>query len=535
MGLFDKIKGVFRMGEKELKTIFDINGVPAFSQFYDNGIYIWKYLYKGFYKAWHIIAAPTIAEPQRKRQQETLNAAKAVTSELAGLIWAEQCDVNVDTIRPPRDENSTTPEPPDLLKEFVADVLKQNNFNPKMREHIEQTMALGGGVLKSWYECQKDDIGNDILGTGKIKIGYTQADYFVPISWNNTEVTEAVFISRQAKNGYYYTLLEFHRWNGDTYIVENELYKAKNDGVKEPQDILGIRCPLDVIYPNLSEKVQIKGLKKSLFSYYRTAVANNLDDNSPLGISIYANALSTLKALDICYDSFIREFVLGKKRIIVPTGAIKTVRNPDTGTLCRYFDANDETYEALNADDMGNLEIKDNSVELRVEEHEAAINAFLAILSFQLGLSPGTLTFNRAEGLKTATEVISEKSKTYKTVTGHQNPIGVAIEKLVQNIIDIAILYEMEYKGKKIEQLVKPGYQISVFFDDSIINSREANINEGIMLLTNEVMSRLRFMTKVLGYTTVEAEKEIARIAQEKKVNTNSVIDFFNMGEKPKE
>ena len=117
-------------------------------------------------------------------------------------------------------------------------------------------------------------------------------------------------------------------------------------------------------------------MQRSLFSYYRTNIANNLDDNSPLGVSIYANALSTLKALDVCFDSFVREFTLGKKRIIVPSSAIRYVNNPDTGQRCRYFDADDEVYEAMDTDDLESLQIKDNTVELRVEEHEAAINAY---------------------------------------------------------------------------------------------------------------------------------------------------------------
>ena len=65
------------------------------------------------------------------------------------------------------------------------------------------------------------------------------------------------------------------------------------------------RYPLNEIYPFINENTALQGLTTSLFAYYRTATANNIDDNSPLGVSIYANALSTLKALDICYDSFI--------------------------------------------------------------------------------------------------------------------------------------------------------------------------------------------------------------------------------------
>ena len=171
------------------------------------------------------------------------------------------------------------------------------------------------------------------------------ADQFVPTAWDNAKVTDGVFISRQAKDGYYYTRLEWHKWDGLTYWVSNELYRAeqgKRQNTSEPQDILGFRYPLESIYPYLNESTPMQGLQQSLFAYYRPAQANNIDDNSPLGVSIYANALSTLKALDICYDSLVREFTLGKKRIIVPAQCIRTLMEPQTGKTLRYFDASAE-------------------------------------------------------------------------------------------------------------------------------------------------------------------------------------------------
>lgn len=44
-----KFEGDERRQAKEFKDIFELGGVPAFNQFYYFGIFIWKYLYKGFY------------------------------------------------------------------------------------------------------------------------------------------------------------------------------------------------------------------------------------------------------------------------------------------------------------------------------------------------------------------------------------------------------------------------------------------------------------------------------------------------------
>ncbi len=523
--IINKVKGVFRgmqevTGIGEVKSVFDVRGVPAFREFYERGIYIWKYLYRGYYKEWHDVKAPTIANPGAQRTIERMSAAKALVQELASLVWSEQCTVAVSMLAPAAAPQDAGAPQEDKLQAFIDSVLASNNFTVKMQELIEQGFALGGAAVKTWYEPERTENGDPIDGQGKIRLGYCMADQFIPLSWDNADVSEGVFISRRAKGGYYYTTLEWHRWDGKSYIVTNELYrKDAKASAAESQNILGIRCPLDELYPNLSPITPVVGLERSLFSYWRTNIANNLDDNSPLGISLYANALSTLKALDICYDSFVREFILGRKRIIVPSTAVRVVTDPKTGKTCRYFDANDEIYEALNIDDSESLKIQDNSVEIREEEHISAINAFLGILSFQVGLSPGTLTFDRAEGLKTATEVISEKSKTYKTVTSHEIPIKAAIEKLVHNIIDVAVLYGVEHEGEKVERLVAGGYEISISFDDSIIQDRGTDIDEGIKLMAAEVESKLRFMTTRLGMTDEEAKKELAQIAAERRIS----------------
>ena len=500
---------------KEFKDIFEVGGVPAFNQFYYFGIFIWKYLYKGFYSPWHRILAPTIANPRNRRDLERMDTAKAVCAELAGLVWSEQCEVHVSQ------EGDLQP-----LDEFVHDVLTKNGFWKKMQEHIEQVLALGGGAIKAWYEERRDSEGNVIPGSGRIRLGFCMADQFVPTGWDAAQVTDGVFISREAKGGYYYTRLEWHKWDGLTYYISNEAfrtdYKQPNPGMTESQDILGFRYPLNEIYPFLNEETALQGLTTSLFAYYRTAIANNIDDNSPLGVSIYANALSTLKALDICYDSFIREFRLGKKRIIVPAQCIRTVVDPQTGELRRYFDATDEAYEALATDTPDALKIQDNSVTLRVTEHEQAINALLSILCLQIGVSAGTFSFDHAQGLKTATEVISENSKTYKTIKAQQLQIKMAVAKIVDAIVQIASLYDLHWDGYSIRTLAARGWETKVVFDDSILQDRQTNINEGVLLVNNGLMSRRRFLVDVLGRTEQEAVEELKEIANEGTMTASS-------------
>lgn len=500
---------------REYRSIFDLQDVPAFNQFYNIGIFPWKYLYRGFYKPWHLISAPTIADPDHKRNLAYLNLSKAVCAELAGMVWTDQCDVSVSI-----DGVEAEEDPLDL---FVKDVLSQNNFQRKMPEAIEQAAALGGEALKVWHEVRRDKEGNELPDSGHIRIGFAMADQFVPTQWDNASVTGGIFVTRQARDGWYYTLLEWHEWDGTTYVIRNELYRAeiKKAGVSEDQDILGFRYPLAALYPYLDEEVRIDA-EKSLFSYFRTPDANNIDDNSPLGISIYANAMETLHSIDVCFDSFVREFRLGKKRIIVPARMIRHVVDPMTGKQVRYFDATDETYEALSTDDPDSLRIQDNSVELRVDEHVTSLNAFLNIFCLQVGLSAGTFSFDVHSGLKTATEVVSENSKTYKTVKNFQSQIVPAVKQLVDAIIQVASLYDVTYNGMSIRALAERGYEVKVTLDDGITQDRQTNINEGITLVGAGLMSKFKFLTDPkygINLTEEDALAELKRIREESTIS----------------
>jgi A118 family predicted phage portal protein len=523
MKLIERIKnGARKMAadtkmSKEYKDVFDVEGVPSFRTFYNFTIFPCKYVYRGNYNAWHVINAPTIGDANATRQLFKMGMAKAVCAELAGLIWSEQTCINIST----KGEDDT-------LERWVKEVLERNAFREKMQELIEQCAALGGAAFKEFVTVKRDDEGKPIQGTEKIDIDYCMADQFVPTAWDNSKVTEGVFVSREAKDGWYYTRLEWHKWNGDTYIITNDLYKSeiKRDGTQS-QDILGYWYPLNQVYQYIEPKTEINGLTTSLFSYFRTPIANNVDDNSPLGISMYGNAMDTLHALDICYDSLVREFRLGKKRIIIPASALRTITDPETGELRRYFDANDEAYEAFSMDDPDKLKIQDNSLELRVEEHVQALNALLSVLCLQIGFSASTFTFDMKTGLKTATEVISENSKTYKTIKTFQAQIIPAVKRLCTNIIELGKLYDMEFEGKKISSF--GDYEISVVMGDAVLEDSGTKLDRAILLLNNGLMSKKTILTDPkygIGMTEEQADEELARIAAEGKLSATA-FDVF--------
>jgi A118 family predicted phage portal protein len=485
--LLAKIKAVmYRMGLiRGIEKVFDRKEIPIDESFYDL-IEKWKALYSGYYSEFHDIEYKTISGT-KKRRMATLNMPKVVSQEIATLVFNEKCEISISD---------------ETLAENIKSVFKANSFYKKFQDYLEYNFALGGMVIKGYAE------------DGQIKLSYVTADCFIPISWDNTGILEGVFVNESQRQDKRYTHLEWHLWDGADYVIRNELYESNGSE-------LGVRVPLDTLFPDLQEETRIQNLTRPLFVYFKPNTANNIDLNSPLGISVYANSLDTLKSLDIAFDSFQREFRLGRKRIIVPASAIKTVVDPQTGQQHRYFDATDEVYEAFNLDQDSN-EIKDISVELRVEEHIAAINALLNILAMQIGFSAGSFTFD-GQGVKTATEVVSENSKTFRTKQSHETVIEAGLQELVEVIIQVAELYEFFSRP--------PKYEVSVTFDDSIAEDQTAEINKQVLLVNNGLTSKKRAIMKVHGVTEEEAEKILQEIQKEQQTVTAQAIDLFGMNQ----
>lgn len=504
------------------KDVFELDGVPAFREYYTLFIFAWQAIYKGFYKAWHEVPMKTLNDPKgKKRTMATMNAGKMACSQMARYCWNERCTITATSAT--HDPDSKEPDP---LNEFLQHVLDDNRFGTAFGDLLEKAMALGGGALKEWVEIPKDDDGND-AGEGRIRISYHMAPQFVPTAWDNSKVRSAIFLSREARDGFYYTVVEWHRWDGETYKVTNDLYRMPIKEAKEPQNILGWWYPLNMIYPLLSPATEIPEAHTTYFQYVRPFGANYADDNSPLGMSIFAPAMNTLHSIDIMFDSLQREFVLGKKRIIAPARAMHQTVINNGGAPQKYFDADDEVWEALATDNPDDLKIYDNSVDLRVEPHIAGINSELSILCSQIGFDPGTLAFDQQKGMKTATEVISENSKTYGTVQAHENNARDALCGMVDAIFELAVKYGLSWDGRPVEQLLAGGYSVAVKFDDSIIQDKNAEINQGVMLVGANLMSKKKFMEDMLGYTEEEADAELAQIKSETATNAVDVTRIF--------
>ena len=458
--------------------------VPNVGTYYSKHIDVWKDIYENN-PPWEIVNRSGLAPKKEQSKISKLNVAKVLCDAFSDLTFSEQCEITIDS-KP--------------YQTYVNDVLESNDFWDNIPGLISSAYALGGGCIKVYADNSEP------------KLNYIHADRFVPSEWAGKTITGGIFQSSTMHKNYYYTLCELYTKGN----VENKLFKSKTI------DDIGISCPLSELYTDVAENVKYNDVNVPMFAYFKPCVSNNAEYETPLGMSIYANAIDTLKALDTTFDSFAREVVLGKKRIIVPSTAVQTVVEPLTGEVKRYFDADDEVFTALSVEDKENLQIVDNSATLRISEHVQAINALLNILCFQVGLSAGSLSFDAIQGMKTATEVISQDSKTARTIKSNKNLLVEMFEDVVHAIIAL---------GVALGQIPKTEYTVTIGFKDNIIIDDNTLIDNNIKLVGAGLKSKISAIMEVLKRDEETARKELERITQEQSVTGLAVDDLMGNNE----
>jgi A118 family predicted phage portal protein len=472
---------------------------------------VWKALYAGYYEDFHRIKYHTI-DGQKTRTMKSLNMAKVVSQELAKIIFTENVQINISDTG---------------FKKNIDDSLKLNRFYKVFQGKLEQMFGLGGLVLKA----HPKELPLGSATSHKLVITYVTPDCFIPLSYEADEIIEGVFLTITKKEKKTYCLFEFHKWEVVTvpgedggeptskkvYTITNELYERDHNSTDDAKKV-----DLDILYPELEEHVGIENLTQPLFQYIRPNIANNFDLQSPMGISIFANSLDVLYAIDTAFDSFVREFRMGKRKVIVPAQAIKSVIDPTTGETSRYFDANDEAYQAFNFADPEKQKIQDNTVSLRVDEHVAGINALLNLLAMQTGFSAGTFTFD-GQGLKTATEVVSENSKTYQTKQVNEQFIEEGLSKFIHTLGEVAALYE-------IFDAPSEDYDIEFYWDDTIVKDKYTDSDFYIKLKNAGIVTSKYALMKILDFTEEDADQMMKDI-QEQNKSMNPDVDSIIGGE----
>lgn len=461
------IKGVVKMFSKEtINNILDVN--IAISSDMAFAISLWENIYENE------------AEWLKKDEIESLELGASIANEFARLTTLEM------------KTEITGSERANFLDKQYKKVLEHLN------EKLEIGNAVGGLLFKPYVK------------NNQLYVDLVRGSCFYPTDFDSSgNIIGGIFASQLTKNECIYTRLEYHRFyeNGlqedINYIIKNVAYRS-ND-----KSILGTKIDLSKIaeWKDIQEITAIKYLQKPLFSYYKPPIANNIDPDSPLGVSVYARAVDLIKKADKQFGRIDWEYESSERAVYVDELATKPTQKND-----KKFKVNKlkgRLYKTLNTGLPNTDFFKDYSPDIRDESYWKGLNKILQRIEFNVGLAYGTLSEPNIVD-KTATEIKSSKQRSYATVSKMQENLQKALENLVYAMDVLTTLYNLAPQGN---------YEISFNWDDSLVVDTEKEQILQMQEVNAGLRSKVKYMMFRYGLTEQQALEELERIKQEKMSN----------------
>lgn len=440
-------------------------------------VYEWKSWYQGDVKGFHNYTVQN-GERQVKCRRYSLGMGKKLCEDWANLLMNEKVQITLEGQKE---------------QDFIDLVLTENNFTVKANEMQELKSALGTVAYVPRVIGQEISESGDIVpgNASGIVLDYVTIENIYPLSWQNGYISECAFSSEVTRGGKDYLYLQIHR-RGDNgnYVIENRIYRYDNEQLADEQ-LVNVKG-----FENIPPVVHT-GSDKRQFVIDRPNIANNVNYLLPTGIAIYANAIDVLQGVDIAYDSYVNEFKLGKKRIMVKPSAAQYL----DGTPA--FDPDDVVFYVMPEDTEDGAVVTPIDMTLRTAEHNTGIQDQLNILSSKCGFGE---TYYRFDGgsVATATQVISENSTMFRTIKKMEIVLEQALVELCRILLRLG--------NTAMNAGLNEDVEISIDFDDSIIEDKQSEFSHDMQMLSAGIMNDWEFRAKYMNEDEATAKAALPKM-----------------------
>lgn len=357
---------------------------------------------------------------------------------------------------------------------------------PKLRRFTEYGAAKGSLVIKP------------ILTGDSLTTQFIQADRFFPLAWNSSgELIKCVFADQLRDGNTIYTLLEIHSLENGILTVENRLYRSGYDGS------LGTRIPLSNVgkWAGLDEEGQFSGIDRLPFGLFICPIANNIDEDSPMGVSVYSRAVELIREADGRYSGESWEFESKETAVHIGSSMLRYDKEQDKYL---YPGGRNKLYRAVETDsgaiDKPCLEVY--SPDIRHEAYKSGWNEQLRRIEFACNLAYGTISDPNSVD-RTATEIEASKQRSYTFICDCQK----ALENALNGWAEGAAFW-LALNGRN------AAYDMKLEWGDGILSDPDAEREEDRKDLANGTLRPEEYRAKYRDETLDEALKNLPRTAE---------------------
>lgn len=427
----------------------------------------------------------TIFNGRKKIQQKrkTLNMPQQACADWADLLLNEKVKISCE-------------EQP--AQDFIIDVLDKNNFWVRGNECVENAFWSGLAAIVPYPDgVQVQERSGEITAAEKIRFSYMCGREIIPLTVNNNLCTECAFLTDHTKGEKVYSFLRmFIKGKDGKYVCKNRLFENQNGSVSEINSMRSVKGFENIPYEWNTDSTEIPWV------FIRPNKVNSVSPNSPFGMAVFSEAISICEGIDIVYDAYVNEFILGKTRVAVSAqAAIKAEFNKNTNKMERTeeiaFDANDLVFYQLPGDPEEPF-IKEIQPQIRAQQMQIGINDILNLYSIKCGFGEKHYRFDGSNAAATATEVISQNSKMFRTLKKHE----IVLDAALKHLCKLILLMGRDY----LKKALNPDAEILIDFDDSIIEDRQATLNDMRMDVASGILKPEYYLSKKYGVTKEEAK-----------------------------
>lgn len=370
-------------------------------------------------------------------------------------------------------------------------VLGSNDFDNLLSAALEKMFALGTSALVIELSNIVVDYEGNLLASPNAKINIAQKDAtcILPISWINGIITEVCFLGNIVIKENTYTILTTHKKEEDGYVIYTDIMDDKGLAVSLP----------DGYVPVIRTHSQ-----RPFFEIFKTNIANNVDLNAPLGISIYANALDVLKACDEIYDATIWDVKSGQRIVFMNKNLLA---RDESGNAITPQDAK-QYYMQFFGDDMVTEKgveqfIKEFAPSLNTDKLDKELQNQLNMLSSKCGLGKDYYKFDDGS-VVTATEYQGERND---FVSNNNKMIKGLLSSLKDLIITILTI------GHDVMGLsVDPSAKIDIMYNDGVDVDDTQQREQDRQDVRDGLMTKAEYRAKWYGETLEEAQAVIDQL-----------------------
>jgi A118 family predicted phage portal protein len=359
-----------------------------------------------------------------------------------------------------------------------------------LREYVERGNALGGMVLKPY------PVGNEIA------IEAIPAGRFFPVDFDaSLNITDCIFAELLTKGKDFLTRIERHQLQGNGYIVTNRAYTSKN------KSSLGREILLESVeeWAGMAPYTVIENVEQMLFGYYRVPLANTVEPDSPLGISVYEKARGLIEQFDRQYSRYLWEFEGAELSIYADTSLFKKVERRAGDIQDVLPKGKERLFKTLNLQPVNGALMETFSPEIRDEALARGMNELLCRIEDMTGLSRGTFSNTEYDNARTATELKILRQRSYATVADTQKALQRCLEQLIYALDVYATLYNLAPAGE---------YVMAFEWDDSIIVDTGIEYQRRLQMVQAGLLKPEAFYSWYFGIPEEQAKQELPEMTE---------------------